>query len=138
MQYWLFKSEPGTYSWDDLKRDTSTHWDGVRNYAARNNMRAMKKGDLGFFYHSVKERSVVGVVRVIKEAYEDHTAKKGDWSMVDIEPVIDVGEIITLDDIKTNPELKDMVLVNNSRLSVQPVRPTEWKECLKMSDTTVS
>lgn len=134
MHYWLFKSEPSTYSWDDLVKDTHTHWDGVRNYAARNNMRAMKKGDLGFFYHSVKEKSLIGIVRVVKEAYADYTAKKGDWSMVDIEPVKPLQQIITLDDVKANNKLKDMVLVNNSRLSVQPILESEWNEVLRMSN----
>jgi len=131
------KTEPGTYSWDDLVKDGETYWDGVRNYGARNNMRAMKKDDLIFMYHSVKEKTIVGIAKVIKEAYSDHTAEKGDWSMVDIVPVKPAAKLVTLAEIKANPKLKKMVLVNNSRLSVQPVLASEWKECLRMMETKI-
>lgn len=134
MNYWLMKTEPSTYSWEDLLKDKKTYWDGVRNYQARNNMRAMKNGDLIFVYHSVKERRIVGIAKVIREAYPDHTAKEGDWSMVDIAPLSTVDSVITLSDVKQNNKLKDMVLVKNSRLSVQPVKKSEWNEILKMID----
>lgn len=126
------KTEPGTYSWDDLVSDGSTYWDGIRNYGARNNMRAMKKGDLVFIYHSVKEKRVMGIAKVVKEAYPDHTAEKGDWSMVDIQVVKAMKEPVTLADVKARAGLKDMVLVKNSRLSVQPVRKKEWEVICKM------
>lgn len=125
------KTEPGTYSWEDLVRDKRTHWDGVRNYQARNNMRTMKKGDLVFIYHSVNEKVIKGIAKVVKEAYPDHTAKEGDWSMVDISPVEELKPL-SLAEIKTNPRLFEMVLVKNSRLSVQPVKKGEWVECLRM------
>ena len=136
MAYWLFKTEPGEWSWDDqLKRgDKGEHWDGVRNYQANNNMKAMKIGDLGFFYHSVNEKRVVGVVRVIKEHYPDHTDKKERFGMVDIEAVETAPNPVTLADVKASPELADMVLANNSRLSVQPVLPREWDIVCRMAD----
>lgn len=135
MAYWLFKTEPATWSWDDqLKRGSKgEHWDGVRNYQANNNMKAMKIGDLGFFYHSVKEKCVVGVVRVIKEHYPDHTDESGRFGMVDIEAVETAPKQVTLADVKANPELSEMVLVNNSRLSVQPVEPDEWDIVCRMA-----
>jgi predicted RNA-binding protein with PUA-like domain len=129
MAYWLYKSEPGTWSWDDQKRegDKGTHWDGVRNHQANNNMKAMKIGDLGFFYHSVNEKRIVGVVTVIKEHYPDHTDESGRFGMVDLAYVADMPTPVTLADIKANPQLEAMVLVNNSRLSVQPVTAEEWR-----------
>jgi len=135
MNYWLMKTEPGDYSWSDLQKDKQIAWTGVRNYAARNNMRDMKKGDMAFIYHSVKERAIVGIAKIVKEAYDDHTAKKGDWQMVDLAPVKAVTKVINLDDVKANSQLKDMVLANNSRLSVQPVKASEWKEILTMTET---
>jgi len=134
MAYWLFKSEPNTWGWNDqVKRGAKgEHWDGVRNYQANNNMKAMKIGDLGFFYHSVDEKSVVGIVRVIKEHYPDHTDPKGRFGMVDIEAVEALPKPVTLQDVKDTPELQDMVLVNNSRLSVQPVTADEWNRVCKM------
>lgn len=137
MRYWLMKTEPGTYSWDDLVEDEETYWDGVRNYQARNNMRAMETGDLVSIYHSVKEKTIKGVAKVIKEAYADHTAERGDWSMVDIAPVKAAVVEITLADVKANVKLGDMVLVNNSRLSVQPVEKEEFEECLRMMETEI-
>ncbi len=131
------KTEPGTYSWDDLVEDEETYWDGVRNYQARNNMRAMETGDLVSIYHSVKEKTIKGVAKVIKEAYADHTAERGDWSMVDIAPVKAAVVEITLADVKANVKLGDMVLVNNSRLSVQPVEKEEFEECLRMMETEI-
>ena len=134
MAYWLFKSEPNTWSWEDQvkKGKKGEEWDGVRNYQARNFMRDMKKGDLGFFYHSVNEKRIVGIVEVVKEVHPDSTDGSGTWECVDIAAVEPVPEPVTLDDIKANPKLSDMVLVNNSRLSVQPVAASEWKQIRKM------
>ena len=134
MAYWLFKSEPDVFSFDMLKAKgkKGEQWDGVRNYQARNNMRAMKVGDLGFFYHSVKETSVVGIVEVIAPAHPDSTTDDPRWECVDIRAVQDIPQPVSLNDIKTNPKLHDMVLVNNSRLSVQPVTEAEWQEVCRM------
>ncbi len=134
MAYWLFKSEPGAWSWDDQVKagKKGTQWDGVRNYQARNNMRAMKTGDLGFFYHSVDEKAVVGVVEVVAEAHPDTTDGTGKWECVDVAAVEPMPKPVTLDNVKLEPELQDMVLANNSRLSVQPVTATEWKTIRKM------
>ena len=129
MAYWLFKSEPSTWSWDDqvAKGDAGEEWDGVRNYQARNFMRDMKVGDLGFFYHSQKEKSVVGIVEVCAEAHPDSTTDDDRWECVDIKAVRPVTSPVSLDRIKTEPGLEDMVLVKNSRLSVQPVSAEEWQ-----------
>jgi len=134
MTYWLFKSEPGTWGWDDqVKRGAKGEpWDGVRNYQARNNMMAMKKGDLGFFYHSVNEKRIVGIVEVIKEYEPDPTDEKGRFGLVTVKAVEPMPKPVTLDDAKAEPKLKDMVLVNNTRLSVQPVTAAEWKHIRKM------
>ena len=134
MAYWLFKSEPSTWGWEDQKKKGSAGegWNGVRNYQANNNMKAMKKGDLGFFYHSVEERSIVGIVRVIGEHRPDPTDEKGKFGLVVIEAVEDMPKPVSLDDVKLVPELAEMVLVKNSRLSVQPVLPAEWKLICKM------
>ncbi|MFZ5677363.1 MAG: EVE domain-containing protein [Pseudomonadota bacterium] len=129
MAYWLFKSEPDSWSWDQQKKSGAkgTEWTGVRNFQARNNMKAMKIGDKGFFYHSNEGKEIVGIVEVSKLAHPDSTAKEGNWECVDIRAVTDVPKPVTLDYIKTDKRLKDMVLVNNSRLSVQPVSAEEWK-----------
>lgn len=133
MAYWLFKSEPNTWGWDDqVKKGAPEEWDGVRNYQARNNMREMKVGELGFFYHSIKEKRIVGVARVAAEAHQDSTTDDERWECVDIEAVTAFETPITLDDIKAHPDLGEMVLVNNSRLSVQPVSEKEWKTICKM------
>ncbi len=132
MQHWLVKSEPGTYSWDDLCRDGRTRWDGVRNFQARNNLRAMRPDDLALFYHSVGERSVVGVARVASAAYPDPTAKEGDWSVVDLEPAFALVKPVALDAVKSEAALRDMVLVRQSRLSVQPVAKAEFDRIVKM------
>ncbi len=134
MAYWLFKSEPGTWSWDQqVKRGKKgEHWDGVRNYQANNNMKAMKIGDLGFFYHSVNEKQIVGIVRVIKEHYPDHTDPKKYFGMVDVEAVMPVPEPVTLAQVKAEPKLAEMPLVKHSRLSVAPVSPAQWKLVCKM------
>lgn len=128
MAYWLFKSEPETWGWaDQVNKGAPEEWGGVRNYQARNNMRAMKVGELGFFYHSVKEKAVVGVVRVATEIHPDSTSDDPRWECVDIEAVTSFARPVTLEEIKAVPELAQMVLVNNSRLSVQPVSDAEWR-----------
>lgn len=129
MAFWLFKSEPSTWSWDDqvAKGDVGEEWDGVRNYQARNFMREMAVGDLGFFYHSQKERAIVGVVEVCAAAHPDSTTSDDRWECVDIKAVKPVKTPVTLDDIKSHEPLADMILVRNSRLSVQPVTAEEWK-----------
>jgi predicted RNA-binding protein with PUA-like domain len=129
MAFWLFKSEPSNWSWDDqvAKGDTGEEWDGVRNYQARNHMREMQRGDLGFFYHSQKDKEIVGIVEVIAEAHPDSTTDDDRWECVDIKAVSSVATPVTLADIKNEPKLADMVLVNNTRLSVQPVTSDEWK-----------
>lgn len=126
MNYWLIKSEPGTYSWDDLVKDKRTFWDGVRNYQARNNMKEMKKGDLTLFYHSVNEKQVVGVAEIVKEHYPDPTTDDDRWVVIDVAPLKSLEKEVTLQDIKSDDRLQDMVLVKNSRLSVQPVRKEEF------------
>jgi predicted RNA-binding protein with PUA-like domain len=129
MRYWLFKSEPSTWSWDDqqAKGDAGEEWDGVRNYQARNFMREMEVGDRGFFYHSQKEKAVVGIVEVIAEAHPDSTTDDPRWECVDIKAVEGVKTPVTLEMIKQDERLADMVLVKNSRLSVQPVTEREWR-----------
>jgi predicted RNA-binding protein with PUA-like domain len=128
MAYWLFKSEPSTWSWDDqvAKGDQGEEWDGVRNYQARNFMREMELGDLGFFYHSQAEKAVVGIVTVIAKAHPDSTTDDDRWDCVDIKAVKPVLSPVTLDMIKADGRLDEMILVRNSRLSVQPVRADEW------------
>lgn len=127
MQYWLFKSEPNTWSWQDqLDKGGPEEWGGVRNYQARNNMRAMKVGDLGFFYHSVYEKAIVGVVKVSNEIHPDSTSEDPRWECVDIEAVASFTHPVKLEDVKSHPELMNMVLATNSRLSVQPVSEHEW------------
>lgn len=128
MTFWLFKSEPATWSWQDQvnKGAEGEEWNGVRNYQARNFMREMAVGDLGFFYHSQTERAVVGIVEVIAEAHPDSTTDDPRWDCVDIRAVEALPNPVTLDDVKADPELTEMVLVRNSRLSVQPVTPAEW------------
>lgn len=129
MAYWLFKSEPSTWSWDDqvAKGAVGEEWDGVRNYQARNFMRDMKVGDRGLFYHSQKEKSVVGIVEVCAKAHPDSTTDDDRWDCVDIKAVRPFSTPVSLDQIKSDPRLSEMVLVRNSRLSVQPVTPREWK-----------
>ena len=134
MNYWLVKSEPGNWSWDDQVKagKSGTEWDGVRNYQARNFMREMKKGDLAFFYHSVDEKTIVGVVKVIKEIHPDSTDDTGKWECVDFAAVGEIPDPVSLDQIKSESQLEEMVLVKNSRLSVQPVTKNEWKLISKM------
>lgn len=133
MAYWLFKSEPGTWGWDDqVKKNAPEQWDGVRNYQARNNMRQMKVGELGFFYHSIDEKKVVGIVRVAVACHPDTTTDDERWECVDVEAVRSFGVPVSLEQIKTEPKLAQMILVKNSRLSVQPVSDAEWKQVCKM------
>lgn len=133
MQYWLFKSEPGAWSWDDQVKVGVETWDGIRNYQADNNMKAMKIGDKGFFYHSVKEKQIVGVVEVVKEHYPDHTDKSERFGMVDVKALYPVEHKVTLAEIKQEPALKELALVRQSRLSVVPVNKAEWKVMCKMA-----
>ena len=135
MAFWLFKSEPHVFGWDDLvaKGNAGEEWDGVRNYQARNFMRAMKTGDLGLFYHSNIGKEAVGIVQVIAEAHPDSTADDLKWECVDIMAVKPLPRPVSLDQAKQEPALKDMVLVNNSRLSVQPVKDDEWAAIMKLA-----
>ncbi len=127
MAYWLIKSEPGAWSWDDQVKKGVEHWNGVRNYQANNNMKAMKKGDRAFFYHSVDEKSIVGVVEVVREHYPDHTDESGRFGMVDFKAVMPVKTPVTLAQIKSDERLADLALVRQSRLSVVPVSDKHWK-----------
>ena len=131
MKYWLVKSEPHKYSWDDLQKDGGTYWDGVRNYQARNNLRAMQVGDLVLYYHSNEGLAVVGVARITKGAYQDPTTADERWSVVDIEPVETLTAPITLSKMKQDKKLQDMVLIKQSRLSVMPVMKKEFDLIIK-------
>ena len=137
MQYWLFKSEPSTWSWDQqvAKGDIGEEWDGVRNYQARNFMLQMNIGDLGFFYHSQKDKEIVGIVEICKPAHPDSTTNDARWECVDIRAVKAMQTPVTLAQIKADPRLSDMVLVNNSRLSVQPVTAEEWSIICELGQT---
>jgi predicted RNA-binding protein with PUA-like domain len=134
MQTWLFKSEPDAFSWNDLvaRGRKGESWDGVRNYQARNNMRKMQIGDLGFFYHSNEGKEIVGVCRVIAAAHPEAQDDSGKWECVDVAAVAAVPKPVSLDAVKQNPKLGSMMLVVNSRLSVQPVTADEWKEVCRM------
>ncbi len=133
MAYWLFKSEPGAWSLEDQKAkgEAGEQWDGVRNYQARNFMRDMKIGDRGFFYHSVDEKRIVGIVEIIAQSHPDSTDTTGKWECVDLKALADMPQPVSLDQIKADKRLADMVLVKNSRLSVQPVTAKEWKTVCK-------
>ena len=135
MQYWLIKTEPGAWSWDDQMSSPkkTTEWDGVKNHQANNNLKAMKKGDRCFFYHSVKEKTIVGIVEIAKEWQPDPNTPNEPWGYPLVKAVAAVKMPVTLADIKAKSSLKDMVLVNNSRLSVQPVKAGEWKIICKMA-----
>ena len=134
MNYWLVKSEPSTFSWDDLVSDKKTVWDGVRNFQARNNLKAMKKGDLAFFYHSNEDKAIVGIGKIIKEGYPE--PKDNDWIAVDIAPEKKLKNSVSLAQIKSDKRLANMVLVKASRLSVQPVKADEFELILALSETT--
>lgn len=138
MAYWLLKSEPSTWSWDQqvAARAKGTFWNGVRNHLAKKHLMAMQKGERGFFYHSNDERAIVGIVEIIKTYYPDHTDETGKFGMVDVKAVKALKKPVTLADIKAEPRLADMVLVNNSRLSVQPVTDAEWAVVMEMAGET--
>ena len=133
MAYWLIKSEPFKYSWDQFVKDGSTFWDGVRNYAARNNLRAMKKGDLAFFYHSNEGLEIVGIAKVIKESYQDPTTDEEAWVAVDFKPHKRLKKPVTLAQIKSQKSLSNMALIKLGRLSVQPVLDAEWTTVLQLA-----
>jgi predicted RNA-binding protein with PUA-like domain len=131
MNYWLMKTEPGTFSWDDLVRDKKAVWDGVRNFQARNNLKAMKKGDFAFIYHSMEDKAVIGIAEITREHFSD--PKDKDWAAVEIKPVKKLKNPVNLGTIKQEKQLANMVLVKNSRLSVQPVRKEEFDLVIGMS-----
>lgn len=135
MNYWLVKSEPFKYSWEQFEKDGQTFWDGVRNYAARNNLRAMKKGDLVFWYHSNEGLEIVGIAKVIKEAYQDPTTTEEAWVAVDLKPFKKLKKPVTLPQIKADKSLADMDLVRLGRLSVGTVKEHEWEIIMEMSGT---
>ncbi len=134
MAYWLIKSEPFKYAWDQFVADGSTFWDGVRNYGARNNLRSMKKGDLAFFYHSNEGLEIVGIAKVIKESYQDPTTNETAWLVVDFKPHKKLKNTVTLAAIKATPSLSNMALIRLGRLSVQPVLEEEWEIIMAMSE----
>ena len=134
MKYWLLKSEPSAWSWDNQVKEGASMWDGVRNYQARNNLKEMKKNDLCFFYHSVKERSIIGIVKVVKEYYPDPTDKTERFVVVDVKATKKLKNPVSLDQIKENSKLKDIALVKQSRLSVMPLKKNEWDIIIKMSN----
>lgn len=134
-RHWLAKSEPSKYPWQQLVADRRTRWDGVRNFEARNNLRAMKKGDLILFYHSNEGKEIVGIAKVVKEAYPDPTAEDGDWSVVDVAPVKALTAPVALAAIKADRKLSQMALIKRSRLSVVPVTPEEFARVLELGRT---
>jgi len=136
MQYWLVKQEPEAYSWAKFVKDGGTVWTGVRNFQARNNLRAMKKGDFVLYYHSVSEKQVVGVAKILKEAYPDPTSKEGDWACVNLAPVKPLEAPVTLAAIKDDRLLEGVALVKNSRLSVQPLSKSHFERILRLGKTT--
>ena len=134
MNYWLIKTEPGEFSWDDLVKLKRDHWDGVRNFRARNNLKAMKVGDLAFFYHSVSEKAIVGIAKVVREHYPDPTIADEQWVVVDVVPERKLKRPVTLAEVKATSKLSNMALVRISRLSVQPVTTDEFDIVMKMSE----
>jgi len=135
MAYWLIKSEPGSWSWDDQVRDGTAEWDGVRNHQAAINLKAMRLGDLVFFYHSVDEKRIVGIVEVVKESYPDPSDPSGRFVMVDVKALRAMKRPVTLAEIKAEPRLGDLALVRHSRLSVVPIGKSEWQLICKMGET---
>ena len=133
MNYWLLKSEPDAWSWDNQVKEGASMWDGVRNYQARNNLKKMKINDLCFFYHSVTEKSVVGIVKVVKEYYPDPTDKTGRFVVVDVKAINKLENPVSLNQIKESKKLKNIALIKQSRLSVMPIKNIEWKEIIKLS-----
>src|SRR5437588_13070709 len=134
-KYWLVKQEPSAYSWNDFVADGKTSWTGVRNFTARNNLRAMRPGDEGLFYHSVTGKAVVGIAKVVRAAYPDTTAKEGDCSAVDLVPVTPLRHEVTLEEIKANPTLKHLSLVRQSRLSVHALSAADSREILRLGQS---
>ncbi len=134
ISYWLLKSEPSTWSWDNQVKEGASMWDAVRNYQARNNLMKMKKNDLCFFYHSVSDKSVIGIVKVIKEYYQDPTDKSGRFVVVDVKPLNKLSKPVSLDEIKKSKKLNNIPLIKQSRLSVMPISKKEWEEILKLSN----
>ncbi len=134
--YWLLKTDADTYAWDAMLADGRTYWDGVRNYQARNNMRAMKKGDRALFYHSVGDKTVVGVVEIVGEHYQDPTTDDDRWSVVDVAPIQELKRPVSLAEIKSNPDLAEIALVRQSRLSVMPLEKDHYDTVLKMGGGT--
>ena len=137
MQYWLIKTEPNTWSWQNQLNVKKTEWDGVRNYQARNNLNKMKKGDLCFFYHSVYEKKIIGVVKVVKESYPDTTDKSNKFTSVDISAYIQLKRPVSLEDKKAHNKLKHLALVKQSRLSVMPIDSKSWYIILRLSKTNI-
>ena len=133
INYWLLKSEPSTWSWDDQVKAGVEMWDGVRNYQARNNLMSMKKKDLCFFYHSVSEKSIIGIVEVVKEHYPDPTDKTGRFVVIDVKAKKKLKRAVSLEEIKNTPKLSSIALIKQSRLSVMPLTKNEWDLILKMS-----
>ena len=134
MKYWLLKSEPDAWSWDNQVKEGTSMWDGVRNYQARNNLKKMKKNDLCFFYHSVSEKSIIGIVKVVNEYYTDPTDETKRFVVVDVKATKKLKNPVSLDQIKENSKLKHIALVKQSRLSVMPLKKTEWEIIIKMSN----
>ncbi|MDX1424815.1 MAG: EVE domain-containing protein [Kiloniellales bacterium] len=135
MAYWLMKSEPGTWSWDDQVKDGVAEWDGVRNYQAANNLKAMRVGDKAFFYHSVKQKEVVGIVEVVKEYYPDPSDASGRFGMVDVKALRPFAKPVSLAQIKAEPRLHELALIRQSRLSVMPIGEAEWRLICAMGET---
>ncbi len=138
VNFWLVKQEPSKYSWEEFLKDKTTYWDGVRNYQARNNLAAMKKGDLTFFYHSVVGKEIMGIAKITREAYPDPTTEDDRWVVVDLKPVKTMKTPVTLADIKAHKKLENLALIKQSRLSVIPVTLAEFKVILKMGNTTIT
>ena len=134
VNYWLLKSEPSTWSWEDQVKASVEMWDGVRNYQARNNLMSMKKKDLCFFYHSVSEKSIIGIVEVVKEHYPDPTDKTGKFVVTDVKTKKRLKKAVSLEEIKSNPKLSNMALIKQSRLSVMPLTKIEWETIIKISE----
>ena len=137
MNFWLIKQEPSKYHWEQFVKDKETYWDGVRNYQARNNLKAMKKGDLVFFYHSVSDKNIMGIARVIKEHYPDPTTKDNRWVVVDLQAVKKLKNPVSLEDIKAESKLSQIPLIRQSRLSVMPLKQIEFKIILNMGRTNL-
>ncbi len=137
MNYWLVKQEPSKYSWEQFVADGETYWDGVRNYQARNNLKEMKKKDLVFFYHSVVGKEIMGVAEVTRDAYPDPTTDDERWVVVDLRPLAPLKKTVTLDDVKSHPDLQSISLVKQARLSVMPLKKSEFQIILRLSGTKI-